>query len=171
MTVWTFTLCLNRAPTDEEAEALFDAGLDDAAVADATLMVDRESTALLTAIAEAAAQVRTVPGLRAVAVDTDGDAVTLADVAQRLGGSRTQESLRLLAAGRRGPGGFPSPIVDTGKIKVYSWAEVGSWLRDVVGEPVPVTSADLVLADAALRLATQAAQSGHQAEVAQLLSA
>jgi len=169
MTIWTFTLRLNRAPTDNEIDALYEAGLDDAAVTDACLMVDREAPTLLGAITAVAADVRAVPGLRAVAVDTGGDAVTLADTAQRLG--RTPESLRLLAAGKRGPGGFPAPVMDTGKIKVYSWSEVSAWLRNVLREDVPATNSDLVLADSALRLAAQAAETGHQAEVAQLLSA
>jgi hypothetical protein len=55
------------------------------------------------------------------------DAVTLTDAAQRLG-RRTAESLRLLAEGKRGPGGFPAPIVDTGKLRVYSFAEITAWL-------------------------------------------
>jgi hypothetical protein len=171
MTVQTFTLRLNRAPTDAEVDALYEAGLDDAAVADATVMVDREAASMLGAVTSAVENIRSVPGLRAVGVDTGGDAVTLSDVAQRLDGRRTAESLRLLAAGKRGPGGFPAPIVDTGKIRVYSWAEVSAWLHDVLGDDVPRTSPDLALANSALALAAQAARQGHQAEVAQLLSA
>ena len=171
MTVWTFTLQLNRAPTDAEVDALFEAGLDDAAVTGNTLTVDRAGGSVLAAIASSVAEVHSVPGLRAVGVDTGGDAVTLADIAQRLGGRRTQESLRLLASSKRGPGGFPAPIVDTGKIRVYSWAEVSAWLRDVLGEVVAEPGRDLTLADATLRLAARAAEQGHREEVAQLLSA
>jgi len=67
------------------------------------------------------------------------DAVTLTDAAQRLG-RRTAESLRLLAEGKRGPGGFPAPVVDTGKLRVYSFAEIAAWLREALDEDVPATS-------------------------------
>jgi hypothetical protein len=72
-TCWSFTLRLNRAPTDDEVDALYEAGLDDTGIAGETLTVDREADSLLRAIASAAADVRAVPGLRAVAVDTEGD--------------------------------------------------------------------------------------------------
>jgi hypothetical protein len=39
---------------------------------------------------------------------------------------RTYESVRLLAAGKRGPGGFPAPL-STGQWALYSWAEVSAW--------------------------------------------
>ena len=133
MTVWTFTLRLDRVPTDGEVNALFEAGLDDASVTGAALMIDREAESLLAAVASAVTEVRSVPGLRAIGVDNCGDAVTLSDISQRLEGRRTGESLRLLATGRRGLGGFPPPVVDTGKVRVYSWAEVSAWLRDVLG--------------------------------------
>lgn len=151
MTTWNFQLRLNREPTEDEFDALYEAGLSDVGVEGTMVDVDREAPTLLKAIASVAAQIRKVPGLRAVGVETD-DAVTLADAAQRLG-RRTAESLRLLAEGRRGPGGFPAVIVDTGKVRVYSWAEITTWLREALGEEVPAANRDLVLADHALRLA------------------
>jgi hypothetical protein len=114
------------------------------------------------AIASVVQQIRTVPGLRAVGVETQ-DAVTLTDAAQRLG-RRTAESLRLLAEGKRGPGGFPTPIVDTGKLRVYSFAEITTWLHEALGEEVPTVSHELVLADRALQLMDKA-QRGGKAEV------
>lgn len=106
----------------------------------------------------AAEQIRTVAGLRAVGVETQ-DAVTLSDAAQRLG-RRTAESLRLLADGKRGPGGFPRPQVDTGKVRVYSFAEIVTWLREALGEDLPPAPRDLLLADHALRLADEAERAG-----------
>lgn len=52
------------------------------------------------------------------------DLVSLRDIAQRVG--RTYESVRLLAAGKRGPGGFPAPL-SAGQWALYSWAEVSAW--------------------------------------------
>jgi hypothetical protein len=50
--------------------------------------------------------------------------VSLRDIAQSVG--RTYESVRLLAAGRRGPGGFPAPL-SAGQRALYSRAEVSAW--------------------------------------------
>lgn len=161
MTVWNFQLRLNREPTEDEFDALYDAGLSDAGIEGSLVDVDREAPQLLAALASAARDIRKVPGLRAVGVETT-DAVTLADAAQRLGGRRTAESLRLLAEGQRGPGGFPRPIADTGKVRVFSWVEIVHWLREALGEDVPEANNELMLADRALRLADQAERSGKQ---------
>ena len=154
MTIWNFQLRLNREPTEAEFDALFKSGLSDAGFEGSLLDVDREATSLLVAIASVVRQICSVPGLRAISVVTE-DAVTLTDAAQRLGG-RTAESLRLLAEGKRGPGGFPSPIADTGKIRVYSFAEITTWLRENLAENVPAPLCELALADRALRLADKA---------------
>jgi hypothetical protein len=86
-----------------------------------------------------------------------------------LQGARTTESLRLLAAGKRGPGGFPLPRLDTGKIRVYSWAQVATWLHDVLGDDVPDSDPDLALADAALRLVEWARATERTAEIRALV--
>ena len=56
-----------------------------------------------------------------------------ADIAERLG--RTRESVRLLVAGERGPGGFPPPItsLDT-RYRLWRWTEVRTWLSNARGE-------------------------------------
>jgi hypothetical protein len=162
MTTWNFQLRLNREPAEAEFDALFEAGLSDAGIEGTLVDIDREAPELLGAIISAVQQICTVPGLRAVGVETQ-DEVTLTDAAQRLG-RRTAESLRLLAEGKRGPGGFPAPLVDTGKLRVYSFAEITAWLHEALGEEVPEVSHELVLADRALRLADKARRGG-KAEV------
>jgi hypothetical protein len=159
---WNFQLRLNREPTEAEFDVLYEAGLSDAGIEGTLVDVDREAPSLLLAVASVVQQIRSVPGLRAVGVETQ-DAVTLTDAAQRLG-RRTAESLRLLAEGKRGPGGFPAPIVDTGKLRVYSFAEITAWLREALGEDIPSSNHELVLADRALRLADKA-QRGGKADV------
>jgi hypothetical protein len=52
------------------------------------------------------------------------DLVTLREIAARTG--RSYESVRLLAAGKRGPGGFPGPMSSAGWT-LYSWAQVRPW--------------------------------------------
>ncbi len=152
---WSFTILLNRAPTDDEFNAMYDAGLDDSSISsefgEHHMAMDREAPSLFAAIISSVRDLRSVNGPRAIGVRFD-DSVTLSDISQRLHGTRTAESLRLLAAGKRGPGGFPAPRLDTGKIRVYSWAQVSTWLRDVLGDDVPESDPDLALADAALRL-------------------
>jgi parvulin-like peptidyl-prolyl isomerase len=158
MTTWNFQLRLNREPTEDEFDELFEAGLTDVGIEGTLVDVDREAPSLLHALTGVVEQIRTVPGLRAVGV-VNQDAVTLSDAAQRLG-RRTAESLRLLASGERGPGGFPSPLADTGKVRVYSWSEITTWLREALGEDVPVENAELALADRILRLVDQAHRAG-----------
>src|SRR4051794_154208 len=107
MTTYTFTLVLNRRPTDQEVDELFGAGCDDATFgADDGIPIaefDREASALVDAIVSAVRAIESV-GLTAVRV-MDQDLVTLADISDRIGQSR--ESVRRYAAGTRGPGGFP----------------------------------------------------------------
>ncbi|MEV6040083.1 hypothetical protein AB0L65_53870 [Nonomuraea sp. NPDC052116] len=114
------------------------------------MMCDREADSMLDAIASVIAQVKTVPGLWPIAVGED-DGVTLGDAARRHGG-RTQASLRQLAAGQRGPGGFPAPLIEADNIRLYSWAEISEWLRTRMGDDIPPENPDVALADALVRL-------------------
>ncbi|MBB5775196.1 hypothetical protein [Nonomuraea jabiensis] len=155
MITWDFRVTLNRAPTRDELNALFEAGLDDCTVSgdkDGSIYVlcDREADSMLDAIASVIAQIKTVPGLWPIAVGED-DGVTLGDAARRHGG-RTQASLRQLAAGQRGPGGFPAPLIEADNIRLYSWAEISEWLRTRMGDDIPPENPDVALADALVRL-------------------
>ncbi|MFI6788946.1 hypothetical protein ACIBG4_16625 [Nonomuraea sp. NPDC050383] len=172
MTTWSFRVTLNRAPTDEEADSLYEAGLDDCAVAggpDGTslLMCDREAASLLEAIMSVVAEIRTVDGLWAVGVGEE-DAVTLGDAARRHG-NRTQASLRQLVGGQRGPGGFPPPLIESENITLYSWAEVSEWLRTAMGDDIPEVNRDIALADAAVKLACRARATHREDQVRRLL--
>ncbi|MEU0569696.1 hypothetical protein ABZ297_30560 [Nonomuraea sp. NPDC005983] len=172
MTTWNFRVMLNRAPSDEEMDNLYDAGLDDCAVAGGPdgsvyLTCDRASESFLEAIASVLVQIRTVDGLWAVGVG-QGDAVTLGDAARRHGG-RTQASLRQLASGQRGPGGFPPPLIEADNISVYSWGEVAEWLRTEMGDDIPQVNRDIALADAAVKLACRARAVHQETQVRRLL--
>ncbi|HEV2347121.1 MAG TPA: hypothetical protein VGS97_23685 [Actinocrinis sp.] len=158
MTSWNFRIRLNRVPDDSEIDALFEAGLSDAAVEGNILDIDRDADTLADAVVSAVSNVSEVKHLHAIGLEV-GDEVTLADAAQRLGGGRTAESLRLLAEGKRGPGGFPRPIVDTGRIRVYSWAQIAEYVEKL-GDRVPGYSLELALFDRALRLRHQAMDLG-----------
>jgi len=67
-------------------------------------------------------------GARVVRIEPD-DLVTIADVARRM--KRTNESVRLLIRGERGPGGFPAPAtrVGAGRSRIWRWSDVVEWFR------------------------------------------
>ena len=108
-----FTLVLEgtRVLQPENLDAWFDAGCDDATFgeidgigfADFTRAASTAPAAILSAIQQVESG---VPGVRVIRVEPD-DLVNAADIAQRL--NRSRESVRLLIAGERGPGGFPPP--------------------------------------------------------------
>ena len=153
MPTYEFTVAIDRAPDDDEFDRLFEAGLDD------TIPETRDGHGVLNVAREAAtmsAAILTVvrdierAGFRAVGIEDD-DLVSLKTIAQRTG--RSYESLRLLASGKRGPGGFPEPLSGDGWA-LYSWALVADWYsRNYAADEVPaVTDDQRVLAAASLML-------------------
>jgi hypothetical protein len=69
----------------------------------------------------------------AIVVRLDQDLVAISDIAART--ARSRESIRLLVEGQRGPGGFPAPVGIVGDgIRVWPWASILDWFRDVLGE-------------------------------------
>jgi hypothetical protein len=127
-----FMLKLNREVTDEEIEALFEAGCADAGVETGPLgtVLDftRAAPTLAEALVSAVRDIEKVPGLRAIGVLCD-NMVTLAQIAERAGVSR--EAVRLWANGQRRHGGFPPPVVMTpAGEKLWDWPRVADWLFD-----------------------------------------
>lgn len=115
---------------DAQCDAYFAAGLDD------SVIEDRDGLALATFFRTAASPESALTSAihdieRGVAATTvlriDEQLMNLADLADHVG--RTTESLRLLATGARGPGGFPPPAGVVGKgVRVWRWADVRPWL-------------------------------------------
>ncbi|NRQ36468.1 hypothetical protein HII36_32235 [Nonomuraea sp. NN258] len=170
MTVWDFRVMLNREPDIDEFNRLFEAGMDDCALVGGTqpyFMCDREAGSLLEAIISVLVQIRAIEGLWVIGVGHN-DGVTLGDAARRHGG-RTQASLRQLATGQRGPGGFPAPVIEADNISVYSWAEISAWLRAEMGDDIPAVHRDVALADAAVKLACRARALHREDQVRHLL--
>ncbi len=129
MSAHEFTLILDHAPTEEELDALFEAGCDDSTpetvAGNGWLHFDREAASLLEALTSAIRDVEST-GLIVCAVASD-DLVSLRDIARRT--DRTYEAARLWATGKRGPGGFPPPVTAADGWSLYSWAQVSEWLR------------------------------------------
>ena len=157
MKTYEVALVIDREPTDEELEALPSESLDTAGLigfetqAGAVLAyVVRDAVSLVDAIVQAIHEVESLGrlGLQVVGVHCE-DLVSLRDIAQRIG--RTYESVRLLAAGKRGPGGFPAPV-STGQWALYSWAEVSAWFAMHYGTaPAGVYERTLAAADHLIR--------------------
>lgn len=140
MTTHTFTLIVDGPDVTDEpvAGALFEAGCRDALFGRRDRVqfadFDREATDLVQAIVRAIEQVESVDGLRVLRVEPE-DLVSASVIAERTG--RSRESVRLLVAGRRGPGGFPSPIswVDA-KTRLWHWSDVANWFAEKLDQRV-----------------------------------
>lgn len=118
--------------------------IDDASLsgpdADGTFLLDfdRRATSLAPALSAAVDELLSaLPDARLLRIEHN-DLATMADIAKRTG--RTPESIRLLAGGSRGPGGFP-PVAGRldARTKVWRWSELAEWFEQALGEPIPET--------------------------------
>jgi hypothetical protein len=142
MTSYSFVLLIRGADVlaEQHADALFEAGCGDALFGErgGTQFADfdREADSLARAIGSAIHDVESaVPEAKVVRVEPD-DLVTLSGIAERVG--RTKESVRLLALGKRGPGGFPSPLSwVASRNPLWQWSDVAEWFATRLGEEIP----------------------------------
>jgi hypothetical protein len=172
MTTHVFTLVLDRRPTDDELDALYEAGCDDAIFGQEeghpVAEFDREAPTLADAIATAVVHIEQT-GLAAIRA-LDSDLVTLADVGNRIGQSR--ESVRRYVMGERGPGGFPPPVNPARDGTVfYRWSEVAPWLRNQLGLEVPEIDPTLVVANLILQARRHKDKVDHMSALSDLLVA
>jgi hypothetical protein len=143
VTEWTFRLTLAGLDlNDEQLDALFEAGCDDAAFSlERGGMVlglfDREAETQEDAVLSAIENVEGAGvGARAVRVAQDDDWLTASEIAVRVG--RTRQSIGQLIRGDRGPGGFPAPVARHGLPNpLWSWDEVEGWFERYEPEAVP----------------------------------
>jgi hypothetical protein len=142
MTEWTFRLTIaGIALTDEELDALFEAGCDDATFSlerDGTVLglFDREAASQEDAVLSAIGDVEAAEiGARVLRVTDDDDWLTASEIAERVG--RTRQSVRLLIRGDRGSGGFPQPVARQGSSNpLWSWADVEAWFEHYEPEAI-----------------------------------
>jgi hypothetical protein len=152
MTTFEFTLRLDREITEDEADDLY--GL----IHDGSIMTGpgcteiefaRDASGWAQAIGSAIRDLESVPGLRVAAV-SQADLVSLLDIAHRT--RRSREAVRLWAAGKRGPGGFPAPAWQSPSgERFWSWPSVASWVKDTMNLAVDVTPAEIGWADEILK--------------------
>lgn len=138
MTTYQFTLIVEGPDlqADNLIDALFEAGSDDALVGRAGgvqyVDFDREASSIEEAVLSAVADVERLNGVQVVRL-ADAGLISMADIAART--DRTRESVRLLIAGERGPGGFPSPATDPrSRYRLWRWSEVERWFIAYVGD-------------------------------------
>jgi hypothetical protein len=125
---------------ESHLDVLAAAGCDDAAfigpASDGTFTAefDRAAPTFAGAVVSALDAVRSVfLDARLLRVLPD-DLVTVAAIAARTG--RSDESVRLLCQGRRGPGGFPAAAGWINeKTQIWRWTDVARWFGDTLGEP------------------------------------
>jgi len=135
MKTFEFTFVVDHRLTEDEVDSLL-AGADDVTPeceGGRTLLgFDRQATSMAEALVSAVRDVEAA-GLAVGSVRSE-DLVTLKEIGVRTG--RSYESVRLLAAGKRGPGGFPGPM-SSGGWTLYSWAQVRPWfVRHALDSPV-----------------------------------
>jgi hypothetical protein len=116
---------------DAVVDDLYAGPLDDAVIAGSdgrfVAIYERDSVGgahgFTQLIADAVQQIERRPGCRVQRVGHDDD-VSLAEIGRRVG--RTREYVRLLARGRRGPGGFPQQLAHHSQ-PLWSWQAVSEW--------------------------------------------
>ena len=158
MREYSFTLAI-EGDVDEKLDELFEAGCDDATFGSVDgahyADFDREAPTLAKAVYSAIVDVESVPGLRVRRVEPD-DLVTAAEIAERLG--RTRESVRLLSAGKRGPGNFPAPVSHLqSRNRLWRWSDVAAWAGETNAQELAEARL-IAAANAALEL--RAARAG-----------
>ena len=116
--------------SDDLADALYEAGCDDSLIGrvdDIQYMdFDREAPSLEEAILSAVADIERLDGVEVIRL-ADAGLVSMTEIADRM--QRTRESVRLLIAGKRGPGGFPAPVTDPrNRYRLWRWLDVERWI-------------------------------------------
>jgi hypothetical protein len=141
--------------TSELQDRLFEAGCDDATISERSgrifLTFTREAPTLRDAILSAIADIEKAnAGAQVLRVD-DCNLVTQADIARKIG--RTRSLVNQYISGARGPGRFPAPVCGlSDETPLWQWCEVACWLRqnDMISENVVREAADTAMINLAL---------------------
>jgi hypothetical protein len=152
MSAYEFTLRIDREVTEDEAEALygvFDDGSVTTGPGTTEIEFAREAPGLADAIGSAVRDVESVPGLIVTGAGQE-DLVSIPGIARRA--QRSREAVRLWAAGKRGPGGFPAAEWQSpGGERFWSWTKVAQWIRENMNLAVERTPDEIRWADEILR--------------------
>jgi len=151
MPTFAFTLLVDGPDlqSEQNLDALFEAGCDDATFGSREHIqyadFHRQAPTLAQALSSAIRDVQAaVPGSRVLRVEPE-EFVSLSAIATRT--HRSREYVRLLAEGKRGPGGFPSAVrwIDA-RTRVWRWSDVAEWFETCMGKaPAPRTDVDVIV--------------------------
>lgn len=126
MDTYFVTVILNHPPSGDEIDLLFEAGQQDSVFGEysreAGCSAEADSLAAVARIC--ISQIESVNDLKVESIELP-DAVSIADIATLT--ERTPESVRLLVAGKRGPGGFPAPSTEVGGTRLWKLVDVANW--------------------------------------------
>jgi len=132
---YDFTLVLSGISdfSDEQIDALYEAGCDDATVSQrygrVFITFTRESGSFVDAVASAISDVHKANIGASVQRVDDCNLVTQAEIARRI--DRSRQLIRQYISGERGPGSFPPPICNiTEGQPLWYWCEVAYWLSE-----------------------------------------
>ncbi len=152
MKIYEFTLRIDREVTEQEVEALYGVFHDGSVMTGSgqtEIEFTREAPSWAHAIGSAVRDVESVAGL-VVSRAGQEDLVSVSDIAHRA--RRSREAVRLWAAGKRGPGGFPAAAWRSpGGEQFWSWAEVARWIKASLNLAVEAEPEELRWADEVLR--------------------
>lgn len=152
MGIYEFTLRIDREITENEADALYGAFSDGAVVTgdhETQIEFTREADSWADAISSAIRDVETVQGLRVTGAGQE-DLVSVLEIAARA--KRSREAVRLWAAGKRGPGGFPDPAWQSpGGERFWCWPDVAWWIRQNLNLAVETVPDEIRWADEVLK--------------------
>lgn len=153
MTMYEFTLRLDREVTADEADVLhgkFDDGSIVTGSDGSTIDFTREAPTWAKAIGTAIDDIEsTVTSLRVIGVGQE-DLVSTLEISQRT--TRSREAVRLWTTGQRGPGNFPAPAWESpGGEKFWRWPDVARWVRQYMNLAVEVVPDEIRWADEVLK--------------------
>jgi hypothetical protein len=162
MSTYEFTLRLDQEVTENEADALYGVCCDasvETGPHETLISFTREGPSLADAIGSAIRDVESVAGLRVTGAGQE-DLASMLDIAHRT--RRSREAVRLWAAGKRGPGGFPAPAWESPSgERFWRWPDVARWVREHLNLAVDVVPDEIRWADEILK-ARQAVAEAHR---------
>lgn len=128
MKTYAFRIRLRDRLSDADTDRLYEGFDDEVSVEegprDSFVGFEREAGSFLDAALGALKEVIAL-GFEPLAIEDEF--VSMADIAERTG--RTRQSISMLVAGRRGPGGFPRPVAGNVRSPLWHWADVVAWFE------------------------------------------